>query len=230
MINLINSFIDFLYPKTSLISGERIEPGNSNDFITDNEFNSLRRITPEDLKELNAKIVSDYSFSSIAFYENDDFSKLIYMLKYGGMKNLGTFLGETTGMELRIHLEENNIQDFDYIIPVPLFKTKIRERGYNQSDYICRGLNRIIAAEFVPDLVKRIRHTTTQTKLSRDERINNIRDAFEINKKYTGEISGKRVIIADDVITTGSTMNEVINVLKKNNAGEILAFSVAMAR
>ena len=187
-------------------------------------------MTPKDLEDLSFKLNSLYCFTHIAFYENDDFSKIIYQLKYGGMKNAGVFLGELLGKELKKYLDNYDIEKFDYIIPVPLYKTKLRERGYNQSDYICKGLNNVLKIEFKPDVLKRVRHTITQTKLHRSDRIDNVRDAFTLNEKYKKDLSGKRIIVVDDVVTTGSTLNESVKVLKENSVNCIMACTVAMAR
>ncbi|MEP7146960.1 MAG: phosphoribosyltransferase family protein [bacterium] len=226
--NLLSAAADFIFPKTSIISDERLEENNSNQYISDREICTIPRVTSEDLSELKNKIISDYSLSVFAFRDGDDFSKIIYQLKYGGMKRLGVYLGRFLGEEMKCNL--NNISEYGLLIPVPLFKSKIRERGYNQSDYICKGMNEILCMDFKNDLVKRTRHTTTQTKLTREERMRNMKDAFELNKKFKNKIHGKRIILVDDVVTTGATMNEVIKVLKQNQCGEIIACSLAMAR
>ncbi len=222
--------LDFIFPPASIITGQSLNEDNSNQYISDDEINLISRVSYSDLEDLRNKIIADHSFSLFAFREGDEFSKLIYGLKYGGMKRLGAWLGRLFGNELEKYSRENNLSEFDLIIPVPLFKTKLRERGYNQSDFICKGVNEIFRINFIPDLVKRIRHTSTQTKLSREERIRNMKDAFEINKKYENEIIGKNIILIDDVVTTGSTMNEVIKILKENQCGEVLAGCLAMAR
>ena len=227
---MLNDLIDFLFPKTSIISDERLDENNSNPYIKDEEILSLSKVTADDLEELRNKVTADLAFSIFAFREGDDFSKIIYQLKYGGMKRLGKFLGEIAGRELILQFEKENLREFDLLIPVPLYKTKYRERGYNQSDLICNGINKYLELEFIPDLVERVKHTSTQTKLNREQRINNMKDAFDMNEKYKDYIYGKRIIVADDVVTTGSTMNEVIKVLKDNCCGEVMGCSVAMAR
>ncbi len=227
---MLNELIDFIFPRISLISGERIEEGNSNCYIKDEEIYSVSRVSLKDLNEFRQKVNADLVFSCFAFREGDDFSKLIYQIKYGGMKRLGKFLGEHTGKEFKEQIEKVKPEEFDLIIPVPLYRTKYRERGYNQSDLICEGINEQLKIKFIPDLVKRVRHTSTQTKLNRDERIDNMKDAFELNKKYKDEIFGKKIIVVDDVVTTGSTMNEVIKVLRDNHCGKIMAYTLAMAR
>jgi competence protein ComFC len=227
---MLNEILDFIFPKISLISDLRIQTGNTNQYLNDEDVLSIPKVTYADLEELNEKLIADISFSYFSFREEDEFSKIIYQLKYGGMKKLGVFLGELIGHELQIVLETNNIKQFDYILPVPLFKTKLRERGFNQSEYICKGIVQYINSELITDLVLRVRHTSTQTKLNRDERIFNVKNAFVINEKYKKDINGKRILIVDDVITTGSTLNEVIKVLKDNNCGEVMACTLAMAR
>ena len=227
---MFNALIDFIFPKTSIISDERIDENNSNRYLKDEEVLSLSKVTDEDLDELNNKVTADLSFSFFAFREGDEFSKIVYQLKYGGMKQLGIFLGELAVKGLKLKFEKEILNEFELIIPVPLYKTKYRERGYNQSDYICTGINRYLDIKFVPDLVKRLRYTSTQTKLTREQRIDNMKDAFELNKKYKDQIYGKSIIVVDDVVTTGSTMNEVIKVLKDNGCGEVMGCTVAMAR
>ncbi len=227
---LVKDVLDFIYPGICIISGERLNENNSNQYACDDEISSIPRVTTSDLADLRNKINSDHSFALFAFREGDDFSKIIYSLKYGGMNRLGIYLGELLGEELRIYLDKRNLTCPSYIIPVPLFRTKQRERGYNQSDSICTGINKILEKEFVAHLVKRIRHTNTQTMLSREERIVNLKDAFEINSEFKNEIQGKDLLLVDDVVTTGSTMNEVIKVLRENKCGEITACCLAMAR
>jgi ComF family protein len=229
-MDLVRSLLDFIFPKTSIISDKRLDENNSNQYVGDSEINLLPKVTGADLDDLKNKLNADFVFSLFAFREGYEFSGIIYRLKYGGMKRLGIYLGELFGKELNKYINSKNISPFDSIIPVPLFKTKLRERGYNQSDYICIGINKIMGSIFIPQLVKRIRHTSTQTKLNREERILNMKNAFEINKKYKNEIIGKRIILVDDVVTTGSTMNEVIRILKENQCEEVLACCLAMAR
>jgi len=229
-MELVKSLLDFIYPMTCIVSDERLDEENSNVYISDFKLEELYKISISDRDDLKKKLNSEYSFSNFAFYENDDFSKIIYQLKYGGMKRLGIFLGELLGKEIKKFIEEKNIVEFDFIIPVPLFKTKLRERGYNQSDFICKGISNVIKKECRNDFIKRTRHTKSQTKLNKNERMENVKDAFIFNDKFKNVIFGKRVMLIDDVITTGATLNEVTKVLRDNMCGEILVATLAMAR
>lgn len=229
-MNILSCLADFIYPRVSIISGNRLGDNNSNQYISDEEILLLDKVTEEDFSDLKFKTISEYSFGLFAFRDGDEFSKVIYNLKYGGMKKLGNFLGAILGFELKKYCDENGYTDFDFIVPVPLFKTKVRERGYNQSDFICRGINEVLGIRLLTDLIVRNRYTSTQTKLSREQRIENMKDAFEFNDRYANEIFHRKIILVDDVITTGSTVNEITKVLKKNNCGEIMVCCLAMAR
>jgi len=229
-IEFLHQMFDFIYPKTSVISDEWLGENNSNEFISESEEQSLRKVTPDDLKNLEEKLTSDHSFSYLAFYENEDFSKIVYNLKYRGMKKLGIYLGEIAGRELLKHIAEKDIRKFDMIIPVPLHKAKLRERGYNQSECIAKGIGKVISLNVRTDILNRIRNTTSQTKLNKEGRFKNIKDAFIINEKTINEIKDSRIIIVDDVVTTGSTLNEAIRTIRQSTNAEILGCTVAMAR
>ncbi len=126
-------------------------------------------------------------------------------------------------------LERDIGGSYDFAVPVPLHKSRLRERTYNQSSYICRGIGEALNIQPIEKCLKRTRYTRTQTKLSIDEREENVRNAFELNQKFSGLIRGKNIILVDDVITTGSTILECARVLKNIGCGEITICSVALA-
>lgn len=228
-MEIVDNIIDFIFPKICFISDVKLEKDNSNPFVHDREIKSLERINSFDLSELQKKINADYSFSLFTFRENDNFSKIIYQLKYGGMKRLGIYMGKILGQELHDYVNKLNITSFDVIMPIPLYKTKLRERGYNQSEYLCEGVNEIFHTKVINDIVHRKRNTKTQSKLNNQQRTQNVKDAFEIDDK-AAEIFEKNIILIDDVVTTGSTLNEVIRILKDSHSGKILVCTLAMAR
>jgi len=228
--SIFNDIVDFIFPKTSIISGNNIRVGNSNQYINDDELFQLGRVTESDLTELKNKTISDESLSIFVFREGDEFSKIIYNLKYSGMKNLGIFLGRIMGDELINKADKIQHNEYDLLIPVPLFNAKQRERGYNQSEYLCKGLYERTKIKLNTDLLIRDRNTNSQTKLNRNHRILNVENAFSISLKHSDLLKDKKVIVVDDVITTGSTINEVIKTLKNSGAGKVFAFTLAMAR
>jgi ComF family protein len=226
--NFLDNIKDIFFPKICIISDKKLKPENSNDFIDDKVLFQLERLTPEELIEMRKKVLSEYFNSYLPFRTNNAVQTLIHYLKYKGFTNIGTYLGNYFGDE---YLKSfNKIRNYDILCPVPLFKTKIRERGYNQSDFICYGLNSLLNITQINDLVIRTRHTKSQTHLKYFERLSNVKDAFRINDEYKNKISGKSILLVDDVVTTGATINEVIKVLRNENVKEISAFSIASAR
>ena len=163
----------------------------------------------------------DGSFSLYKFIKDTPIQHLLHSLKYEKMKSIGNELGRELGKNLPAEIK------FDYAVPVPLHKAKIRERTYNQSDYICRGINETTGAEMMQNLLIRTRYTGSQTKLNKTEREENVRGAFAVNKKFKHFIPGKRIILADDVITTGSTILECARALKENGADYVMVCSAA---
>jgi competence protein ComFC len=113
---------------------------------------------------------------------------------------------------------------FDTISFVPLSKKRLIRRGYNQSQIIASELSRLTKADLYQDLVK-IKETKTQVGLTRKERIKNLEGAFAL--KNERKLAGKRVVLIDDVITTGATLDQCASVLKKAGAREVWGLTVA---
>jgi len=149
---------------------------------------------------------------------------LIESFKYRRKRRLGTFLSEALGERL---LTSGKFPSVDSIVPVPLHKRKRKERGFNQSDIIARQLSEKLGIPVLSDSVIRKRNTRTQTGLSREQRQRNVKGAFE----FTGKLSlkGKRLLLVDDVLTTGSTMRECARTLKTAGADRILGVTLAVA-
>jgi len=115
---------------------------------------------------------------------------------------------------------------FDVIVPVPLHPTRQRERGFNQAGLLGDLLS---AQTSIPakSVLERIRYTTTQTALDRSERMENLHNAFRLRKN--ADVRGLRVLLVDDVLTTGSTLNECARILKRAGAFSIHAATAARA-
>lgn len=221
---LYNDLVNFIFPPTCIVSLDRLPDDNSNKYIKDDILNSLRVLSPLDRDQLLQKVDADYTFAYFTLYPDSHMEKIIHNIKYSGMRKLGTFMG-------RILADKINIDsNYDYIIPVPLHKVRVRERHYNQSDYISAGIGEVLGIEVLSNAVSRIRYTKSQTRLNRQQRIENVKGAFEIDPGYLEKIKDKNLIVFDDIITTGSTINEVIRILKEDGAGKILAVCLAMAR
>jgi ComF family protein len=117
--------------------------------------------------------------------------------------------------------------DLDLIVPVPLHRSRLRQRGFNQAVLLGRTLARYLDLEMVTDSLVRTRATEPQIELTAAERRINVKDAFTVRKPEF--IAGKQVLLLDDVMTTGSTMNECARELKKAGATAVIAVTAARA-
>src|SRR5881398_2297517 len=117
-------------------------------------------------------------------------------------------------------------REFDIIVPVPLHPTRQRERGFNQASLLAELLT---AQKSIPckPLLKRVRYTTTQTALDRAERMENLHNAFRLRRN--ANVRGLRVLLIDDVLTTGSTLSECARILKRSGAISVYAATAARA-
>jgi len=112
----------------------------------------------------------------------------------------------------------------DVIVPVPMHATKVRARGFNPASMLARRVARAIHTPMRSDLLERVKHTSAQMDLHRRERMGNVRDVFALN----GAIHGvNRILLMDDVLTTGATANECARVLKSSGVGEVIVGTVA---
>ena len=126
---------------------------------------------------------------------------LMHQFKYKGNKELGKQLGRLMGNDLR---QTNRFNNIDALIPLPLFPAKEKKRGYNQATVLCEGIAEIMDVEVLKDVIIRIQHTETQTKKGRMERWENMEGKFELVNP--AKIQNKHVLLVDDVVTTGATL------------------------
>jgi ComF family protein len=158
----------------------------------------------------------------IAYQFDEVIQSVIHNIKYHQKPNLGFKLGSVTATILSKYF--NNIED-KYYLPIPLHPIREKERGYNQSEFISRGIMKIQDGKIVKNILIRNKNTTTQTNLNREERQENVHQAFSFKNEI--DISGKSLILVDDLITTGATMNECSRVLMENGAGSVIGFAIA---
>lgn len=127
--------------------------------------------------------------------------KLIHNLKYKGKRKIGIKLGELYGRSLRL---AKGFENIDMILPVPLHPKKEHSRGYNQCDLLARGLSETMEIPWRKGILIKTLHNTSQTKMTRMERFENVRTTFKIVNP--DQLRGKHVLIIDDVLTTGATL------------------------
>jgi len=226
---LFNDVVDFLYPKICLVSDERISDDNSNDFVLDDVLQKCELIKDNEFSFIRTKINADFFFSHFSLRNENEIQTLVHYLKYKKFTKIGHFLGKIIGTELRNNYSDK-LADYKYLLPVPLFGGKLRERGFNQSLYICNGINEIIPFDIINEKIIRVKNTKSQTGLSYSERILNVQDAFELNLNSKFNFLDKGILVVDDIITTGSTVKEVIRLLKQSTSVNVGAVTVGLAK
>ncbi|NMA73327.1 MAG: ComF family protein [Bacteroidales bacterium] len=164
--------------------------------------------------------------ASAFFYyrKGSDFSKILYHLKYKGDKELGELLAFIMANEI---LQTSDFfQCIDVLIPVPLHPDKLKERGYNQSEWIAKGISRATHIPIDTQSLVRRRFTETQTRKSVWERQENIQGAFDLIK--VDSLLNKRVLLIDDVVTTGATLTSCAVALSSIPGVEINFLALAL--
>ena len=155
---------------------------------------------------------SFYRFSKKSKVQN-----LLHQLKYKGVKAIGTLIGELLGSQLK---ESVFYQEIDFIVPVPLHKKKLQKRGYNQSEWFANGLSKSMNVPVNTTSLYRKTATQTQTKKSRYKRWENVGETFDVGNH---EVDGKSILLVDDVITTGATIEACAQVLIRHNCKVFVA-------
>mgnify|MGYP000999516454 CR=1 FL=1 len=146
----------------------------------------------------------------------------VHQFKYGHKLAVGEALGT---LMANFSFPRFDYQGYDLVLPVPLHISKLRDRGFNQSLLLARQLANkwMIPLDF--SLLKRQKSTLSQTGLNKKEREENIRGAFAVSEKK--KATGKKIILVDDVYTTGATLNECAKTLRKAGAGEVAVLTLA---
>lgn len=146
----------------------------------------------------------------------------VRLLKFGGKMRMAPLLAEAVG-PLAGALKER--YDLDTLVPVPLHPRRRRERRFNQAEEIGHRVAAAVGLEFEPRGLARTKYTTPQVELTGKERLANVRGAFDACEGF----SGKRVLLLDDVITTGATVRECAAVLRRAGTGAVVALAAAGA-
>jgi len=170
-----------------------------------------------------ADILSATSF--LLFNKGSKVQSMIHALKYKGRKDIGVFLGEEFGKTLR---ECSPFSKSGIIIPVPLHRKKYLKRGYNQSEQIAIGLSSSMGIPYTAQCLLRKDESDTQTHKSRFLRWKNVQDIFYI--KNSEKITGSQILLVDDVLTTGATLDSCISKLSVIPDVSISVATIAYAK
>jgi ComF family protein len=175
--------------------------------------------------KLKGRIPVSYVMTLFKFVKSSRVQHLLHALKYKSQPELGSALGRMYGHDLA---EANYKDKFDLIIPVPLHASKKRRRGYNQSEEFGKGLSEVLEIPCSDIFVKRLVKTETQTRKSRLNRWENVSEVFEVTKPE--KIKDQRILLVDDVVTTGATLEACGRVLLDSGCKELSIACIASAQ
>ncbi len=221
-----NIIFDFFIPRSCTSCKSRLTPLEN--YICNLCLNEIKQVPKEFLdaeykKSFHGEKIIDDMFSLFLFEEDSPIRDLIHELKYKRKFMFGKFLGKLIGEEL--HKTKTDWK-YEGIFAVPLHPSKKVIRGYNQSDFIVKGISSVLKIPDYSKYLKRKRPTPSQTNLNVIERKQNVAGAFSIKKNF--KFKGNSFIIVDDIITTGATISEAAKNLKDMGAQNIYAVSAAL--
>lgn len=159
----------------------------------------------------------------LRFTKNNNTRKLIHCLKYKDNKELAYFLGRQAALELK---KSGLFDDVNLLIPIPLHPRRQRKRGYNQAEWIALGIASVFHIAVETTIVQRHLFTETQTRRSIFKRWSNVQDIYRVTRPTT--LTGKHVLIIDDVLTTGATTGACAQVLYDASGAQISVFCLSI--
>ena len=179
-------------------------------------FHHFTEATPTD-KLFWGRVEVKSTYSHLFFEKNKTSQTVLFNLKYKNKPELGVYFGKKIGEKIKLMPAFSMV---DALIPVPLHHKKEFMRGYNQSDVLTIGISEKLNVPMDNTTIKRTKHSASQTKKSRFQRWDNVNEIFKISNKIN---SYKHIVLVDDVITTGSTLESIIQAIRKKNANILIS-------
>lgn len=228
MNNWLHALLSLFFPRCCIICGNPLAKGEA--YLCARCNMNLPRTGLHKFKD-NAveqlfwgKIPLERATSYLYYRKGSDFRQILYRLKYRGQKEIGEVMGRCMATEL---LSCNFFSDMDVIIPVPLHPKKQRLRGYNQSEWIARGVSAVTGIPVDVGSVIRCKNTATQTRKTTFERWENVDQTFLLH--FPERFGGKHLLIIDDVLTTGATTVACVSAFAEVEGVRISVLTLAVA-
>lgn len=222
-------FISLIYPRSCVCCSDLLL--KSDEFICNYCYVNLPKSNfhREENSELDkvfyGRVPLQKAGSYLLFEKSGKVQKLLHSIKYQKNVDLAVKLGQWYGEQLK---ENETIAKSQVIIPVPLHKKKQNERGFNQSEAFANGLSKVLNIPVYNQQLIRTQYTQTQTRKSKAERWENVKDKFEV--KDPEVLNNKTVLLVDDVITTGATIEACYQALQQAKPLHVNVVSLAYAK
>lgn len=219
MKHLFDDFFSFLLPKRCFYCKQQLLRSEI-ELCLSCEFALPKHHSPSKICMLLQNIHIAAAF--LKFEKTGITQELIHKIKYHSNTRLASYIGELFANSI-----QNEIGKADFLIPVPLHPKKQKERGFNQSEAFARGMEMILQTPTETKSLQRVRYTESQTHKNKKERKQNVKDCFKLCNETSFE--GKHIILLDDVITTGATLEACMHAFKEVPNIQISILCIAMA-
>jgi ComF family protein len=223
---MINDFFNLIFPQLccscsqTLLKGENIICTNCIVTLPKTNFHLDKQNVVN--KVFWGRVQIEMAASYYTFSKESRVQHLLHQLKYKGVKEVGMVIGKLYGFDLK---DSSFFRGIDFIVPVPLHKNKLKKRGYNQSEWIAKGLSESMKIPLRLDVLYRKVDSKTQTKKSRYKRWENVGEIFGVLEQ---DMNGKSILLVDDVVTTGATIEACAQVLIKQKC-KVFVVTIAYA-
>ena len=213
-MNWWSSILDLISPRQCVVCGNRLTPTERS--ICSVCLRHLPRttyqFTPDDnpMAQLFWHLTPIERAAALIYYEpHSEMARIVYQLKYGQRPDIGEDMGRLMAVEMEF---ARYFEDIDALLPVPLARKRLRQRGYNQSERLAEGIRQKTGLPVITRAVGRKHFLQSQTQLSRHERQENVQDIFELRDERP--LKGRHLLLIDDICTTGATLIALVDAIK----------------
>ena len=225
---MLQGLLDFFFPRTCVICERRLAPTERS--VCAGCLSALPRIIYKGGDEHGR--IERLFWGRVAIeratcgfrYDSDEVRTLVHAFKYHGQPHAAADIGEVLADELSA---TDFFDGIDVLVPMPLHQKRLRQRGYNQCDYIARGLQRVTHLPILKNALRRLRNNPSQTHLTMLQREENVKDLFQVVRPEL--LENKHILLVDDVMTTGSTLLSAMQELHAIPNIRLSVFTIAYA-
>ena len=231
MISQLNDTIkQLLFPNVCMLCAKEYASGSNNPFcfsctVNMPYTNHFKTKPNSATPKFRGRIPNVDIACMLNFYNYSDVKLMLHRLKYEGRKDIGFQLGLMAGQRAK---HSPFFNDIDLVVPIPIHSSKLIKRGYNQAAFIGKGVSEKLGVPLREDVIIKHTNTKSQTKMNRIERVKNVRSSFQLVDK--SGIQGRHILLVDDVLTTGATLEACGNHLLESSGVKLSILCMCLAR